>query len=187
MDKKLLFVIGDSVSIHYGHYLQQITSGKYNYNRINGNAGDSRTVLEYINEEKNKNQHYDVLLINCGLHDIRVDRYTKKIQIDEEQYRDNLKNIVPLAKEMTHKMIWVNTTPIIDKIHNLRKEGFLRFDNDVIRYNEVAKEIMQQNNVPIIDLYLFTKNLGNEVLCDHVHFKDDIRSLQGAFISRNLC
>jgi len=36
---------------------------------------------------------------------------------------------------------------------------------------------------PVIDLYTFTSNLGNDLYCDHVHFHDYIRRQQAAFIA----
>lgn len=59
MGKRNLFVIGDSVSIHYGPYLKKMIEYKFNYDRkrgieqaledldtpIGANAGDSKMVL----------------------------------------------------------------------------------------------------------------------------------------------
>lgn len=42
---------------------------------------------------------------------------------------------------------------------------------------------MKQSNVPIIDLYTFTANLGTDLYCDHVHFHDPIRQKQASFIA----
>ena len=74
MEKRKLFVIGDSISIHYGPYLKAITKGKFEYDRKTGldqaltnldkptgaNAGDSLMVLEYLTEEFKKNTKYDL-------------------------------------------------------------------------------------------------------------------------------
>jgi hypothetical protein len=63
MDKKTVFVIGDSISIHYGPFLKKMVNEKYNYDRkgnmedalknldkaIGANGGDSSMVLEYLN------------------------------------------------------------------------------------------------------------------------------------------
>ena len=86
MARRDVFIIGDSISIHYGPYLKKYISNNYNYDRKRGlevalkdldnpvgaNAGDSRMVLQYLKEEQEKETKYDVLLINCGDHDIRV-------------------------------------------------------------------------------------------------------------------
>ena len=197
MEKRKLFVIGDSISLHYGPYLKAITKGKFEYARktgldqaltnldkaIGANAGDSFMVLEYLREEFKKNTKYDILLINCGLHDVRVDRLSKDIQVSLEEYKLNLSKIMSLAKKMANEIIWIGLTPVIDEVHNSRNTGFLRFSEDVVIYDNNAKEIMKKYNIPFIDIYSLTKNLGMDIYCDHVHFKEDVRKLQAAFIA----
>lgn len=200
MEKRKIFVIGDSVSIHYGPYLKKIIEDKFDYDRkrgieqaladldkpIGANAGDSKMVLEYLIEEFEKNTKYDILLINCGLHDIRVDRFSNKIKVELEEYKLNLNKIIKLSKVMANETIWIGLTPVVDKIHNSRKGGCLRYSKDVISYDNSAKQIMRECNIPYIDIYNFTKNLGADIYSDHVHFKEDVKKLQAAFIAEYL-
>lgn len=199
-EKRSIFVIGDSISIHYGPYLKGSIQEDFNYDRKRGigealkdvdkplgaNAGDSSMVLKYLQEERDKQVRYDILLLNCGMHDIRVDRNTLKLQINAELYKRNLEEIIDLAKKMSKDVVWITTTPIIDMVHNSRKEGFLRFIKDLELYNNIAEEIMVGKSIEVIDLYNFTRSLGENIYCDHVHFKDNIRKLQAAFIANNL-
>jgi len=60
---------------------------------------------------------------------------------------------------------------------------FHRFAADCERYNAVADEIMTEAGRPIIDLHTFTRNLGRDLYCDHVHFHESIRRQQAAFIA----
>lgn len=200
LNKRNVFVIGDSVSIHYGPFLKKMIKDKFNYDRKRGthealidldnpvgaNAGDSRMVLSYLREEHDKNTKYDVLLLNCGLHDIRVNRETHEIQINIEEYKKNIIEIIKLSRIMSNKLIWIGLTPVVDKIHNSRKKGFLRYSKDAENYNNAALEIMKEYNVPCIDMYNFTKNLGENIYFDHVHYKDEVRKLQAAFIAGHL-
>lgn len=197
MRDRSIFVIGDSISIHYGPYLKEMIKDKFKYDRkrgmdealteldkpIGANAGDSAMVLEYLKEEKLKQAKYDVLIINCGMHDIRIDRYLNKIKINQHEYETNLNEIIDIAKSLSNKVIWVGTTPLIDDVHNSRKEGFLRYNRDLKAYNKIAKNVMNNKNIDFIDLYHFTKNLGENIYCDHVHFTEEVRRLQAAFIS----
>jgi len=197
MEKQNIFVLGDSVSIHYGPYLKKMIKHKFEYDRkrgieqaltdldtpIGANAGDSAMVMEYLAAEYIKNTKYDILLINCGLHDARVDRSLNKIQVELKDYKMNLTKIIEISKTMANKTIWVGLTPVIDKIHNSRKEGVLRYSKDIHAYDIAAKEIMEQNNIPCIDMYNFTKNLGADIYLDHVHFKEEIRQLQATLIA----
>ncbi|WP_407311886.1 SGNH/GDSL hydrolase family protein [Desulfosporosinus sp. SB140] len=150
MEQKTVFVLGDSISIHYSPFLKNMISSKFKYqqkglvgealkdlDQPNGaNAGDSNMVLEYLRDENKKGISYDILLINCGLHDIRVDRSTNRIQTEKKRYEDNLNQICEAASEMSQRVFWISTTPVVDRIHY-----------------------------------------------DHVHFTEEVRALQAAFIS----
>lgn len=193
---KSIHIIGDSISIHYGPFLEKYIKERLIYSRKEGsngnldlpegaNGGDSSMVLEYLNECKRQNLHWDVVVINCGLHDIKKINGVYQINIDN--YQKNLIAIFDISKELSKKIVWVNTTPVIDEIHNSRKKEFQRYDEDVVRYNNVADKIAEVNNAYIIDLYSFCKTLGNsEIYQDHVHFKTEFRKLQAAFIAGHL-
>src|SRR3569623_656120 len=103
------FVIGDSISIQYGPYLEQYLAGYLHYARKSGesealanldipqgaNGGDSSMVLKYLRGlHQTKSLQADVLLINCGLHDIKTDPATGKKQVTLEDHRRNLQEIL---------------------------------------------------------------------------------------------
>ena len=92
-----------------------------------------------------------------------------------------------MGKEIANKFIWITTTHVDDTIHNKRKEGSFRFNQDVKKYNEIANIIMEKHNIPIIDLYTFTNQLrSDDMYRDHVHFTDNISKLQAEFIYKEL-
>ena len=201
---KTVFIIGDSISLHYHEYIKKLLENKAQYyrkgstgeiqealndpnNPFGANGGDSNLVLEYMQELKSKNKKFDLLLINCGLHDIRVDRRNNKIQLDENQYRENLNKIIEISKDLSNKLIWISTTPVNDEIHNSRNDGYLRYNKDVEKYNELAQNIMSANNIKIIDLYEFTKKLeSKDIYRDHAHYREDICKKQAQFIYDNI-
>lgn len=187
---KKLFVLGDSISIHYGPHLEELLRGKMEYDRkgkngeignINSvspvNGGDSGNVLEYVRDYLKK--EYDIMLLNCGLHDIKT---TDKKQVEEDKYKSNLEEVISLVRGKGKEVIWVMTTPVDDEIHMARLKEFKRFNKDVIKYNGIAKEVMERLNVPIIDLYTFTEGLGEDIYADHVHFTEEICKKQAEFI-----
>ncbi len=127
-----------------------------------------------------------VILLNCGLHDIKVDPATGKINVPAADYRRNLEQIATRVHEAEVQLIWVRTTHSVDAIHNKAKgPGFHRFAKDGLRYNRAADEVMRKHGVPVIDLNTFTRGLGEdqEIFCDHVHFKERVRELQAAFLA----
>ncbi|MFH1073935.1 MAG: SGNH/GDSL hydrolase family protein [Candidatus Firestonebacteria bacterium] len=198
MRKPSLFVLGDSISIHYGPYLRQYLSGIFDYDRKRGkgipksslnkpvgyNGGDSNSILNYLIEQKRKKKlKYDFILLNCGLHDIKTSPKTGKKQVRLNDYKKNLKSILALLKKTAIKVIWIRITHVNDRIHRSKCKDFLRFNKDVNKYNKAADIIMKNNRIKAIDLNTFTKNTGKKYFIDHVHFFKNIRSAQAAFIS----
>jgi hypothetical protein len=148
------------------------------------NGGDSGMVLEYLQAIENRggiDAYY--LLINCGLHDIKTNPETKEKQVSIENYRKNLQLMVESVLEMKPEMIWIRTTPCDEKVHNHEKSTFYRFAADCLEYNQAADKIMANAGVKSIDLHTFTANLSSDLYCYHVHFYEDIREKQAAFIA----
>ncbi|MGQ5396896.1 SGNH/GDSL hydrolase family protein [Paenibacillus sp. M.A.Huq-84] len=198
--KRSVFVIGDSISIQYGPYLQAEISSSFAYDRKQGteqalkdlnipvgaNGGDSGMVLAYMREQQQEGARYDILLLNCGLHDIKTDPVNGSKQVTADQYEHHIQQIASLALGMSNQVIWIRTTPLIDEVHNELNQSFHRFHKDVIDYNSIADRIMGQHDIPMLDLYTFTLELGPDVYCDHVHFKDEVRKEQAVYIAKQL-
>ncbi|MCB0475809.1 MAG: SGNH/GDSL hydrolase family protein [Flavobacteriaceae bacterium] len=195
-----VFVIGDSISIFYGPYLKKALSGFFTYDRKRGvgeamqdldnpvgaNGGDSQMVLDYMRElQRDSTFTSDFFLINCGLHDIKHKSKEGPAQINLKEYKKNLSEIVRISNEMKIKMVWVNSTPVVDSIHN-KRVPFLRFNRDVIQYNMAADSIMQAAGVPVIDLYTFTEKFIPQGYMDHVHYVEAVRREQADFIAGSL-
>jgi lysophospholipase L1-like esterase len=193
-----VYVLGDSISIHYGPYLQRHLSGVMDYSRkedeeealLNldnpqgANGGDSSHVLAFLKAKAASGRiDADVLLLNCGLHDLRTDPATGTKQVPLVRYQENLRSIVQLVRTMKLELIWIRTTPFDEDLHNRRCDEFHRFAADGTAYNRAADRIMAEAGVPAIDLYSFTLNLGPDLYCDHVHFHEPIREKQGEFIA----
>lgn len=196
-----IYIIGDSISIHYGPYLKQYLEGMVTYTRkegeteallnldhpIGANGGDSSMVLAFMRALANAGSHRGtdagLLLVNCGLHDIKRNPVTGIYQVDIEDYERNLRSITNVAVDMQKQLVWIRTTPCDEHVHNRISKEFHRFGNDSVTYNAVADRVMHAAGVPVIDLYTFTRNLGPDLYCDHIHFHDHIRQKQAAFIA----
>jgi len=202
MKKLDLFVIGDSISMHYGPYLEAFVSSRFNYARkgegneqpppadLNlgswANGGDSSLVFEYLKAKFSEGFKPDVLLLNCGLHDVKTDPVSGAKQVPLDKYEANLKEIVRVLKANGVKTVWVRTTHADESVHNKRNSSFWRFAKDVVAYNAVADAVIASAGFRSIDLHEFTKSLGGDPFCDHIHFNEDVRRLQAAFIAGHL-
>jgi hypothetical protein len=196
MSAPTLHVIGDSISIHYGPYLQAMLTGVITFSRKTApdgslddtgaaNGGDSSLVLDYL-QTLQPDRPFNILLINCGLHDIKRDVTTQAVQVTLDRYKANLREILLQAQRLAARTIWVRTTPVIDERHNRLNTTFQRFEIDVEAYNAAADQIMLEHSIALIDLFTFTRNLGPDVYIDHVHFTDEVRARQAAFIAGHL-
>lgn len=195
---KTLLVVGDSISLQYGEYFKQFVSGMFDmYCKegreealqnldmpIGGNGGDSSMVRQYLLRLLlEEGRLYDYIVFNCGLHDIKVDAASGKIQVPLAEYATNLRFILELMKQRGIVPVWVRTTMVHDERHNSRIDIFKRYNHDVLRYNETADAIVSEYGVDSIDLYSFTERFGDEAYSDHVHFKPHISALQAAFMT----
>ncbi|TVY11139.1 SGNH/GDSL hydrolase family protein [Paenibacillus cremeus] len=192
-----LFIVGDSISIQYGPYLKKLVENRFHYDRKRGeaqaladldnpvgaNGGDSGMVLDYLKSERDKGVKYDLLMVNCGLHDMKTNPVTGEKQIPLPKYRDHLAEIVRIAREMAQAIHWIRTTDAVEAIHNSKNRSFHRFHEDVVAYNSAADEIMSAHGIPMVDLYSFTRVFGEAAYCDHVHFTEEVRGLQAAYIA----
>lgn len=197
MKRPRLYVIGDSISLHYGLCLEQYLGERFAYarktaeaearlnlpNPMGDNGGDSSVVLAFLTGLIESGElAAELLLVNCGLHDIKTDPATGRKQVDIDDYRRNLEGIVAAARQTDVPLVWVRTTPCDETVHNTRV-AFHRFAADCIAYNAVADGVMAAAGVPSIDLHSFTASLGADLYCDHIHFHEQIREKQAAYIA----
>jgi hypothetical protein len=192
---KRLFLLGDSISLHYGPFLRNYLEGRCTIrgkegegealNNLDipagGNGGDSGMVLDYLSRRP-ESLDCDIFLFNCGLHDIKGDLQTGLLQVPIERYRANLEAICAILEKHPLRAAFIRSTPVDDFLHAKRNRSFSRKNGDLIRYNAAADEIMEARGIPHIDLYGFTLSLGRDIFQDHVHFIPEVRCLQAAYI-----
>lgn len=152
---KKVYVVGDSISIQYGPYLERALQGSMGYGRKDGdeeaqlnldnpqgaNGGDSGMVLAFLQAKAQAGGiDTDLLLVNCGLHDIKTDPATGQKQVLIEQYQANLRAIVDLVAGMQPTLVWVRTTPCDENVHNYPGMSFHRF---VVMRRLIIKPLMR--------------------------------------------
>ena len=195
---KKIFVIGDSISIQYGPYLATYLGEAFVYDRLRkegvpfqgrdtlpiANGQDSKNVLKQVTRLLEVPEFQpDILLLNCGLHDIKTDPKNQTQQVPLAEYKSNLTHIFSLLQKREIPIIWVRTTPVVDSIHNSPESSFHRYATTLAQYNKAADSLCSTFAIPQIDLHQFTLSTGEENFVDHVHFNKEVRQLQGAFIA----
>ncbi|MBT3378542.1 MAG: SGNH/GDSL hydrolase family protein [Lentisphaerae bacterium] len=198
---KQLFVIGDSISCYYGRHLERMLVGVMAYDRKGGshrliglddctdgvNGGDSSMVLTYLTEVVNQDWFApDILLLNCGIHDTKRNQETGELQMPLPAYSAKLNRIIDLAKRSGAAPVWVRTTPLNPEAHRPENAIVWHESADIDNYNTAADQIMADRTVPVIDLFSFTRKLGEDIYLngtDHVHFNDTAAAQQAAFLA----
>jgi lysophospholipase L1-like esterase len=179
-------MIGDSISMGYTptvvNHLSDVAEVMHNP----GNGGDSANVLACLDDWLAEAQP-DVVVLNCGLHDLKRARDTKEHQVPLDAYRANLEAILTRLRPADCHVVWVTITPVIDARHQAMKP-FDRHNVDVEEYNEMARAVMDENEVAVIDLERAAKDLGLEdgLTEDGVHFTHEAYVRLGEFVTDRL-
>ena len=153
---RLLYIIGDSISLGYMEPLwYEQFSGKtgegiYTIAHSPG-CGTSAVVRMYLDDWLT-GYCPDVVLFNSGLHDIG--RWPKDMNVPLQQYEANLREIVTRLRQIPGPpiLVWARNTPVIDDRHNTI-QPFVRYNSDIVTYNEAADAIMAEAGVVSVDLY----------------------------------
>ncbi|MBI5800221.1 MAG: SGNH/GDSL hydrolase family protein [Verrucomicrobia bacterium] len=162
-----VLLIGDSISIGYTVPVRDLLKGKVNVHRIPENGGPTTNGTAKLGKWLGTSK-WDVIHFNWGLHDLKF-METGKVQVSLEDYENNLRELVKQLKQTNARLIWCATTPAPDaKLSPPRK------DSDVRAYNASARKVMDENKIPINDLYAHTlPKLADVQLPANVHFKKE--------------
>lgn len=161
-----VLLVGDSISIGYTLSTRTRLEGKANVHRIPVNGGPTIRGLESLDQWLGSGK-WDVIHFNWGLHDLRF-MDDGKHQVAIEAYEKNLRELVGRLKRTGAVLIWASTTPVPDaEVTPPRKS------RDVIAYNAAAKRVMDENAIPINDLYTVAlPQLSTIQLPANVHYTD---------------
>ena len=181
--QKKVLILGDSISIGYTPYVQDMMKHLALVSRPmlpNGRAENCegttkgvQNIRRWIGDTK-----WDLIHFNFGLHDLKhVDPVTGEnstnpedpLQAGLKQYKNNLTQIVEELKGTGADLIFATTTPYPDKV-----DGPLRDPGMSEKYNRVAIKIMNRNQIDINDLYTFAQPRLQEIQLPHnVHFTEE--------------
>jgi len=183
---KKLLVIGDSISIGYTPHLRRHLDGQFDVTRCEGNGWDSKNVLGRLEDYLAGAGDVAMILVNCGLHDIRRDRGGDGCQVPLADYRWNVRAILDRLIAAAPTVVWVRTTPVDDGRHEATHDKFDRLSADVDAYNAVADALAKAAGVPVIDLHQAVIDADTDTCIrnDGVHMTDDGYGLLGDYIAK---
>lgn len=153
-----VLLIGDSISIGYTVPVREMLKGKANVHRPLTNCGPTSKGVAEI-EKWLGDGKWDVIHFNWGLHDLKylgpqgqnlADPMAKDShqQVPLDEYEANLRKLVARLKKTGARLIWRSTTPVPEGARG-------RVAGDSVKYNAVAKKIMDEHGIAIDDQYSF--------------------------------
>ncbi|MEA1877018.1 MAG: SGNH/GDSL hydrolase family protein [Bacteroidota bacterium] len=184
-----ILIIGDSISIGYTPFVQEILGEDAIVQHNPGNAQHTGTGLENVKEWIGEDD-WDIVQFNWGLWDLcyrhpeskeqgKRERNMGAITFTPEEYRANLDSLVGMIKSCTKaKLIFVTTSYV--------PEGEVgRLVKDAVIYNEIAKDIMKSHKVQINDIYEESKEIHaqHSTATNNVHYtKEGYKALAQVII-----
>ena len=191
-----VLLIGDSISIGYLSFVQEMMEGKALVGRIplkpngkpencQGTTNGVANIDRWLGDTK-----WDVIHFNFGLHDIKhvkpesgnnSNNPNDPPQADLKQYKNNLNQIAGKLMATGAKLIFATTTPYPEGTKPYRGFG------DEVKYNKVAKKIMKKNDIAINDLHAFVLPRMEELQRpNNVHFTEKGSKALGEQVSNSI-
>lgn len=184
---KRAVLIGDSIRKGYQATVGTTLAGAAEVWGPDQNGGTSRNVLAHL-EDWVLNRDWDVLHVNCGLHDLRKEFGQDTAAVPLAEYTENVRSILTRAKHRPDaRVVWALTTPVNQQWHHENKP-FDRFEADVVAYNEAAAQVARELDVPVNDLYAAVNAAGRDELLvpDGVHYKPEGYVLLGKQVAAQI-
>jgi len=151
-----VLIVGDSISIGYTPFVQQILEEGATVSHYDDNARDTNYGLANIDTWLGSTK-WDVISFNFGIWDMGKVQpmypnqgHEGPVAVPLAQYESNLEAIVAKLKLTNAKLVWQNVTIIPEGEPN-------RYPGDEDPYNAVAEKVMQKHGIPVNDLHSLTQ------------------------------
>jgi len=160
-----VLLLGDSISLGYEQGVRELLDGRAIVHHPPENCQSTTYGLEKIDEWLREGD-WDVIHFNWGIWDAHRLEYDQ-LRTTPEQYEKNLRELTARLKRSGAKLIWASTTPM----KTVHAEGIWVEGSDIPLRNEIARRVMDENEIPIDDLYVgMMSQLDRFLSDDGCHF-----------------
>jgi sialate O-acetylesterase len=186
-----VLIIGDSISGGYQEPLRNRLAGTANLigeaqlqNAALASCGPVCYTTTGALKDDNLRNHlksrgpYDVIHFNMGIHE-----FAGATPDAATSYADRLRQVIAVMREAApqSKLIWCSSTGTISD--NLIPR-FPKYLSNCQAFNAAAAKVMEEENIPINDLYGFLQPRIREVITgDHIHFQDAAKKEMADFLA----
>ncbi len=173
-----VMLLGDSIRMSYQPLVAELLAGKAEVVGPSVNDRFSLFTLTSIPDWVGIFGKPDLIHWNNGIHDAGYNPARSPVQIPLEDYVGNVQRIVKhVRNNLTPKLIFATSTaPHPDKPFSDKGWGWKQ--GDIERYNEAAKQVMAELDVPVNDLYGLVNADPDRMLCDdQLHLSEEGKKL----------
>lgn len=177
-------LVGDSIRLGYAPIVASRLEGKAIVVSPAPNSGDSANVLKHLEEWVIREQPA-IVDFNCGIHDTKKSRAGGRFQVSPEAYEGNLRAIVGRIRSGTKAtVVFATSTRVIDDraARARSRADYELLDASIERYNAIARNVMDELEVPVDDLRLVVGEADTRAKLigdDGIHFRPEGREALG--------
>lgn len=188
--KKNVFLIGDSIRKGYCATVKEKMQEMAEVFYPEPNCRSTQYVIFSLRAWKNMfddPKKVDLIQFNCGHWDTAHWCHHEQPLTTPQEYAKNLRIIIDLLRQFfpNAKLVFATTTPM-NPDGGSTGGGNPRSNDDIDRYNRIAKEIAEEKGVIVNDLNAFMRSWGSEHYKDTCHLTPSSFALLGEEVARSL-
>lgn len=98
-----------------------------------------------------------VILIGIGINDSRLIGKLDNPQTKEDEFKDNILNLINISKKYTKHVVFIGLTPV-DESRTKPYEGTYFLNERIEKFNEIIKKSCTKNKILFVDMLNEIKN-----------------------------
>ena len=167
-----ILLLGDSIRMSYQPLVAEMLTGKAIICGPEENCQFCLYTLINLDRWISDLGKPDIIHWNSGIHDAGHNPYREPEQVPVELYRIGLYLILKRLNKITPHILWASTTPVRPQKSQEQHKWYWTH-SDIDCYNNIATELMAENDVPVNDLHKVVSQNVEEFLCeDMIHLSD---------------
>jgi lysophospholipase L1-like esterase len=176
---KKVLLLGDSIRINYQDLVKEKLEGRAEVVSPESNCAFAKYTLCCLGGWLRELGTPDIVHWNNGYWDMNIEAPMETALYPVDEYSYLLRRIVREIRKNGAKVIFATTTPILDAGTAADNTGTgalsISYNDTWVReYNEAAKKVMAEENVPVNDLYALCKEDKNYYKCpDMLHLTEE--------------
>jgi len=171
-DMPRVLLLGDSIRMSYQPHVAHLLDGTADVVGPAENCQYSLYTLSSLGRWIGDLGKPDIVHWNNGIHDSGHNPGRSPVQIPIDMYRANLEFILEQLTALTPNVIWATITPVHPDRPFCDTQWAWR-NEEIDQYDEVARKLMAEKDVPINDLHtLVWSNVSEFLNEDQLHLSD---------------